>query len=42
MTQHNTSVDIDTQETQEWLEALDGVIANEGSERAGFLIDKQI
>jgi pyruvate dehydrogenase E1 component len=42
MTQQNTSVDIDTQETQEWLEALDGVIANEGSERAGFLIDKQI
>ncbi|MGL4766512.1 MAG: pyruvate dehydrogenase (acetyl-transferring), homodimeric type [Formosimonas sp.] len=35
-------VDIDAQETQEWLDALDGVISNEGSERATYLIDKQI
>ena len=34
--------DQDPAETQEWLQALDGVIRNEGVERAAFLIDQQI
>ncbi|MCB1957020.1 MAG: hypothetical protein KDG55_15160, partial [Rhodocyclaceae bacterium] len=38
----HTQTDTDAQETQEWLEALEGVIANEGPERAHFLIEKLI
>ncbi len=38
---HN-SQDADPGETQEWLQALDGVIHNEGPERAAYLIDQQI
>ncbi|MCK0508496.1 pyruvate dehydrogenase (acetyl-transferring), homodimeric type [Aromatoleum anaerobium] len=34
--------DQDSQETQEWLDALHGVVANEGPERAHFLIEKMI
>lgn len=34
--------DIDPQETQEWLEALDSVIANAGGERAHFLLERLI
>ncbi|MGE5490609.1 MAG: pyruvate dehydrogenase (acetyl-transferring), homodimeric type [Actinomycetota bacterium] len=34
--------DIDPQETREWVEALDGVIAQEGPERAHYLIEKLI
>jgi pyruvate dehydrogenase E1 component len=34
--------DSDPQETQEWLDALDAVIANEGLERAHFLLEKLI
>jgi pyruvate dehydrogenase E1 component len=34
--------DADAQETQEWLDALAGVIANEGPQRAHYLIEKQI
>ena len=34
--------DTDAQETREWLEALDAVIANEGPERAHFLLDQLI
>ena len=34
--------DIDPQETQEWLDALDSVIFNEGGERAHFLLEKLI
>ncbi|ABF11129.1 pyruvate dehydrogenase (acetyl-transferring), homodimeric type [Cupriavidus metallidurans] len=34
--------DIDTQETREWLDALEGVIAHEGPERAHFLIEQLI
>jgi pyruvate dehydrogenase E1 component len=34
--------DIDPQETQEWLDALDSVIANAGGERAHFLLEKLI
>jgi pyruvate dehydrogenase E1 component len=34
--------DIDPQETREWQEALEGVIAQEGAERAHYLIEKLI
>ena len=34
--------DIDPQETQEWLDALDGVFENEGVERAHFLMERLI
>ncbi|MBU1689538.1 MAG: pyruvate dehydrogenase (acetyl-transferring), homodimeric type [Gammaproteobacteria bacterium] len=32
--------DVDQQETQEWLEALDAVLEREGAERAHFLLEK--
>lgn len=35
-------IDVDIEETREWLEALDGMIATYGSERASFIIDKLI
>lgn len=35
-------IDLDIEETKEWLEALDGIIATYGSERASFIIDKLI
>lgn len=38
----NGSQDIDPIETKEWIDALDGVIQQEGVERAAFLIDEQI
>ncbi|MFN3986279.1 MAG: pyruvate dehydrogenase (acetyl-transferring), homodimeric type [Rhodocyclaceae bacterium] len=34
--------DPDAQETKEWLEALEGVLVNEGPERAHYLIEKLI
>ena len=34
--------DIDPQETQEWLEALESVLLNEGAERAHYLLEKLI
>ena len=34
--------DIDSQETSEWLEALEAVIEEEGTERAHFLLEKMI
>src|SRR3954466_8492645 len=34
--------DIDPQETQEWLEALDGVLKNEGTQRAHFLLEQLV
>ena len=34
--------DNDPQETQEWLEAIDAVLANEGTERAHFLLETLI
>ncbi len=34
--------DIDPQETQEWLDALESVLANEGPERAHFLLEKLV
>ena len=34
----NQVVDIDQQETQEWVDALKSVIENDGSERARFLL----
>jgi pyruvate dehydrogenase E1 component len=34
--------DIDPQETQEWLDAIDAVLANEGTERAHYLLETLI
>ena len=34
--------DLDPQETQEWLDALDSVLENEGPDRAHFLLEKLI
>src|SRR5512137_3222876 len=34
--------ELDPQETQEWLDALDGVLVREGPERAHFLIEQLI
>ncbi len=34
--------DIDPQETEEWLDAIEAVLENEGTERAHFLIEKLI
>jgi pyruvate dehydrogenase E1 component len=34
--------DIDPQETQEWLEALEAVLENEGVDRAHFLIERMV
>ncbi|WP_374263585.1 pyruvate dehydrogenase (acetyl-transferring), homodimeric type [Zoogloea sp.] len=38
----NVRADIDAQETKEWLDALEGVVAQEGTDRAHFLIEKLI
>ena len=38
----NVRADVDAQETKEWLDALSGVVAQEGTERAHFLIEKLI
>lgn len=35
-------LDIDPQETQEWLDALETVLINEGAERAHFLLEKLV
>jgi len=37
-----TRPDIDPQETQEWLDALEGVLENEGVERAHYLIERLV
>ena len=34
--------DLDPQETREWLDALEGVIAAEGPQRAHYLIEKLV
>lgn len=39
---HNDALDMDPAETQEWLQALDGVIRAIGPDRAAYLIDQQI
>lgn len=36
------SHDIDPQETQEWLEALEGVLQNEGAQRAHYLLERLV
>ncbi|MEJ2327097.1 MAG: hypothetical protein P8Y25_09905, partial [Chromatiaceae bacterium] len=38
----NNKPDIDPQETQEWLDALEAVLENEGVERAHFLLERLI
>ena len=37
-----SAADADPQETREWIDALEGVIAQEGADRAHFLIEKLI
>ncbi|HQC99621.1 MAG TPA: pyruvate dehydrogenase (acetyl-transferring), homodimeric type, partial [Aquabacterium sp.] len=37
-----SAFDTDAQETREWLEALDAVIASEGPDRAHFLLEQLI
>jgi pyruvate dehydrogenase E1 component len=39
---HDQLADFDPVETREWLDAMAGVIATEGTERAAYLIDQQI
>ena len=34
--------DIDSLETQEWIESMESVLENEGPERAHFLLEKLI
>ena len=34
--------DIDPQETKEWIEALESVLAADGPERAHYLLEKMI
>ncbi|WP_028007309.1 pyruvate dehydrogenase (acetyl-transferring), homodimeric type [Solimonas flava] len=41
-TDNNKSVDIDPQESREWLEALDAVLDREGPERAHFLLERLV
>ena len=41
-TQHKGLIETDSQETQEWLDALTAVIENEGTERAHFLLEAMI
>ncbi|HSI96031.1 MAG TPA: pyruvate dehydrogenase (acetyl-transferring), homodimeric type, partial [Methylophilaceae bacterium] len=38
----NPTPDIDPQETQEWLDAIDAVLEQEGTERAHFLLEQLI
>ncbi len=42
MSQQSQLPDIDTVETQEWIDALEAVIENEGLERAHFLLEQMI
>ena len=39
---NNKVIDVDPQETQEWRDALSGVVDKEGAERAHFLIEDLI
>ena len=38
MANHNDFQDIDVLETQEWLDALEGVLKHEGQEKARYLV----
>jgi pyruvate dehydrogenase E1 component len=42
MDMKDISPDIDPQETQEWLEALESVLENEGPERAHYLLERLV
>lgn len=42
MADSKPSIDVDPQETQEWQESIQSVLANEGPERAGFLLESAI
>ena len=41
-TKVDTGEDLNPQETSEWLEALEGVVEEEGSERASYLLGRLI
>jgi len=36
------NIDLDSQETQEWLESMDSILENEGPDRAHFILEKLI
>ena len=38
----NNPIDVDSQETQEWIDALEAVIKQEGPERAHYILDQLI
>ena len=40
--EHDPTHDVDPQETQEWLEALDSALQREGPLRAHYLIERLI
>ena len=42
MSENKKKIDIDTQETIEWIESLRAVLENQGAERAHFLVEKMI
>jgi len=42
MSQHAENIDIDIAETQEWIDALEAVIQNEGVERAHYLLEQMV
>ena len=42
MDDHSKPIDIDPDETQEWVESLEAVLEREGVERAHFLLEKLI
>ncbi len=42
MEDHNHKIDIDKQETQEWVESLRAVLENQGPERTHFLVEKMM
>jgi len=37
-----SQVEVDPQETREWLEALDAVVASDGPQRAQFLLERVV
>ena len=36
------TADIDAEETREWLDSLDAVVARDGAERARFLVERSV
>ena len=40
MAEGGTAVDLDPEETREWLESLEAVVAAQGTERAAYLLSR--